>query len=141
MLEILLFIAVAVIGVQAIIIALLVDLVNKTRESKANQTKQSRSFMKALIKATTETQAELEDYKQAYNDCYAEYKALFRENKVLKNQLDEINRIHGEVVNNLMHCIKEGRIIKTKQFGKIIPYEFNKMSIEEVSKFFGTKIS
>ena len=141
MLEILLFVAIAVIGAQACIIALLVNLVNETRKSKSAQVKQSRSFIRALIKATSETQEELEDYKQAYNDCYAEYKALFRENKTLKNQLDEINRIHGEVVNNLMHCIKEGRIIKTKQFGKIIPYEFNKMSIEEVSKFFGTQIS
>ena len=141
MLEILLFIAVAVIGVQAIIIALLVDLVNKTRESKANQVKQSRNFMKALIKVATETQTELEDYKQAYNDCYAEYKAVFRERKLIIKQYEELSKVHGEVVNNLMHCIKEGRIIKTNQFGKIIPYEFNKMSIEEVSKFFGTKIS
>ena len=141
MLEILLFVAIAVIGVQACIITLLVNLVNETRESKSAQVKQSRRFIKALIKATTETQAELDDYKQAYNDCYAEYKVLFRENKLLKKQLDEINRIHGEVVNNLMTCIQEGRIIKTKQFGKVIPYEFGKMTIEEVSRFFGTKIS
>ena len=141
MLEILLFAAVAVIGVQACIITLLVDLVNKTRESKANQVKQSRIVMKGLIKLATETQEELEDYKQAYNECYAEYKAVFREKKLIKRQYEELSKVHGEVVNNLMHCIKEGRIIKTKQFGKIIPYEFNKMSIEEVSKFFGTQIS
>lgn len=140
MLEILLFVAIAVIGAQACIIALLVNLVNDTRKSKSAQVKQSRSFIRALIKAASETQAELEDYKQAYNDCYAEYKALFRENKTLKNQLEEINRIHGEVVSNLMTCIQEGRIIKTKRFGTVVPYELGRMTMDEVSRFFGTKI-
>jgi uncharacterized coiled-coil DUF342 family protein len=140
MLEILLFVAIAVIGAQACIIALLVNLVNDTRKSKSAQVKQSRSFIRALIKAASETQAELEDYKQAYNDCYAEYKALFRENKTLKNQLEEINRIHGEVVSNLMTCIQEGRIIKTKQFGTVVPYELGRTTMDEMSRFFGTKI-
>ena len=140
MLEILLFVAIAVIGAQACIIALLVNLVNDTRKSKSAQVKQSRSFIRALIKAASETQAELEDYKQAYNDCYAEYKALFRENKTLKNQLEEINRIHGEVVSNLMTCIQEGRIIKTKQIGTVVPYELGRMTMNEMSRFFGTKI-
>ena len=140
MLEILLFVAIAVIGAQACIIALLVNLVNDTRKSKSAQVKQSRSFIRALIKAASETQSELEDYKQAYNDCYAEYKVLFRENKTLKNQLEEINRIHGEVVSNLMTCIQEGRIIKTKQFGTVVPYELGRMTMDEMSRFFGTKI-
>ena len=140
MLEILLFIAIAVIGVQACIIVLLVNLVNKTREDKAKQGKELKGFIKGLVKTASETQQELEDYKQAYNDCYAEYKAVFRERKLINKQLEELSKVHGEVVNNLMHCIKEGRVIKAKQFGKIIPYEFSKMSMEEISRFFGTQI-
>ena len=56
MLEILLFVAIAVIGAQACIIALLVNLVNDTRKSKSAQVTQSRSFIRALIKAASETQ-------------------------------------------------------------------------------------
>ena len=49
MLEVLLFVAILVIGVQSLIIALLVGLVNKTRQEKNAQKKQARNFIKALI--------------------------------------------------------------------------------------------
>lgn len=142
MLEVLLFIAIAVIGAQACIIALLVKLVNKTREEKASQIKQSRSFMKGLIKTLTEIQSELEDYKEAYHACHKEYSVLFIQNKTISKQLDELNKVHGQIVNNLMLCIQEGRVIKSKYLDKIVPYRFDSMTIEEISQFFGNiKIS
>ena len=102
----LLLVALLVIGVQSLIIVLLVGLVNKTRKEKNAQKNQSRQFMRALIKITTEVQQELEEYKEAYHKCHKEFSILFRENKILNKQLNEINKIHGEVVNNLMICIK-----------------------------------
>ena len=141
MLEVLLFIAILVIGVQSLIIALLVGLVNKTRQEKNAQMKQARNFIKALIKTTTEAQRELEDYKEAYHECHKAYSGLFIKNKTIEKQLDELNKIHGNVVNNLMVCIKEGRIIKSKYMDKIIPYRFERMTMDEISQFFGAKIS
>lgn len=141
MLKMLLLVALLVIGVQSLIIALLVGLVNKTRKEKNAQKNQSRQFMKALIKITTEVQQELEEYKEAYHKCHKEFSVLFRENKILNEQLNQINKIHGEVVNNLMICIKEGRVIKSNYMGTLIPYKFENMTINEISQFFGTKAS
>ena len=138
---ILLLIALMIIGIQSLIIAMLVGLVNKTRKLNKTQKNETKVFLRSLIKTATEIQSELNDYKEAYYECYSEYKSLFRENKILLKQLDEINMRHGEVVNNLMVCIKEGRVIKSRYLDKIIPYRFENMTIEEISQFFGNKIS
>ena len=137
MLEVLLVLAVFVIGVQALAITLLVKLVNKEREVKKAQVKQSRQMIKALSKLVFEVENEKEDYKEAYNNCYAEYRALFKENKVLKQQLNRITKIHGNVVNNIMMHLKQGKIIKSKYMDNIIPYQFETMTMEEVEQFFG----
>lgn len=137
MLEVLLVLAVFVIGVQALAITLLVKLVNKEREVKKAQVKQSRQMIKALSKLVFEVENEKEDYKEAYNNCYAEYRALFKENKVLKQQLNRITKIHGDVVNNIMMYLKQGKIIKSKYMDNIIPYQFETMTMEEVEQFFG----
>ena len=137
MLEVLLVLAVFVIGVQALAITLLVKLVNKEREVKKAQVKQSRQMIKALSKLVFEVENEKEDYKEAYNNCYAEYRALFKENKVLKQQLNRITKIHGNVVNNIMMYLKQGKIIKSKYMDNIIPYQFETMTMEEVEQFFG----
>lgn len=137
MLEVLLVLAVFVIGVQALAITLLVKLVNKEREVKKAQVKQSRQMIKALSKLVFEIENEKEDYKEAYSNCYAEYRALFKENKVLKQQLDRITKIHGDVVNNIMMYLKQGKIIKSKYMDNIIPYQFETMTMEEVEQFFG----
>lgn len=137
MLEVLLVLAVFVIGVQALAITLLVKLVNKEREVKKAQVKQSRQMIKALSKLVFEVENEKEDYKEAYNNCYAEYRALFKENKVLKQQLNRITKIHGDVVNNIMMYLKQGKIIKSKYMDNIVPYQFETMTMEEVEQFFG----
>ena len=139
--EILLLIALMVICAQSLIIAMLVGIINKTRKVKRAQKNGTKVFIRSLIRTATELQNELSDYKEAYYECYAEYKALFKENRIISKQLDEINIRHGEVVNNLMICIKEGRIIKSRYLDKIIPYKFENMTIEEISQFFGNKIS
>lgn len=141
MLEVLLFVAILVIGVQSLIIALLVGLVNKTRQEKNAQKRQARNFIKALIKTTTEAQHELEEYKEAYHECHKAYSGLFIKNKTIEKQLDELNKVHGAVINNLMVCIKEGRVIKSKYMDKVIPYRFERMTMDEISQFFGAKIS
>lgn len=137
MLKVLLFVAILVIGVQSLIIALLVGLVNKTRQEKNTQKILARNFIKTLIKTTTEAQCGLEDYKEAYHECHKAYSGLFIKNKTIEKQLDELNKIHGNVVNNLMVCIKEGRIIKSKYMDKIIPYKFERMTMDEIELFFG----
>ena len=119
---------------------MLVGLVNKTRRANKAQARDTRRFIKSLIKTATELQRELEDYKSAYNACYSEYKALYRQNKIISYQLDEMNKIHGQIVNNLMTCIKEGRVIKSKYLDKIIPYRFENMTGEEIYQFFGKEI-
>ena len=139
--EILLLIALVIVGVQSMIIAMLVGLVNKTRRANKAQRNNSRGFVRSLIETATELQSELDNYKSAYNECYAEYKALYKQNKVISSQLEEMNRIHGQIVNNLMICIKEGRIIKSRYLDKVITYRFENMTGEEISQFFGDKIS
>ena len=138
MLEILLFVAIAVIVAQAIIIALLVDLVNKTREEKKKQGKELKGFIKALVKTTSESQTELKDYKDAYNACYKEYSVLFKENKILKERLNYTEQLHSHVVETLHTLLKEGRVIKTKHFDNMIPYEnFGRLSNEDRIELFG----
>ena len=136
MLEILLFVAITVIGVQAIIIANLVKLVEKTRKERSKQGKELRGVIKALIESTSNLQIDLEDYKDAYNDCHKEFSILFRENKLLKNKLSYIEDLHSHMVNNLHVLLKEGRIIKNKD--KVIPYNcFGELSGEERLELFG----
>lgn len=138
MLEILLFVAIAVIGAQAVVIALLVELVNKTREDKAKQGKELKGFIKALVKTSSETQAELQDYKDAYNACHKEFSILFKENKLLKDRLNYVEDLHSHMVNNLHVLLKEGRIIKSKYMGKVVPYgSFGELSGEDRYELFG----
>jgi hypothetical protein len=138
MLEILLFIAISIIGAQAIIIALLIKLVEKTREDKVKQGKELKGFIRALIKTASETQEELEDYKDAYNACHKEFSILFKENKILKDRLEYVENLHSHMVNNMHILLKEGRILKSRYSNRIIPYEsFNKLTAEDRYELFG----
>lgn len=138
MLEVLLFVAIVVIGAQAIIIANLVKLVEKTRSDKAKQAKELKGFIKGLVKTASETQTELDDYKDAYNACHKEFSILFKENKILKDRLEYIENLHSHMVNNMHILLKEGRILKSRYSNKIIPYEsFNKLTAEDRYELFG----
>lgn len=138
MLEILLFVAITVIGVQAVIIATLVKLVEKTRKERAKQGKELRGVIKALVETLSNAQTDLEDYKDAYNACHKEFSILFRENKLLRNRLDYVESLHSHMVNNLHVLLKEGRIIKNKISGKVIPYSnFGELSGEDRYELFG----
>lgn len=138
MLEVLLFVAIVVIGAQAIIIANLVKLVEKTRSDKAKQAKELKGFIKGLVKTASETQTELDDYKDAYNACHKEFSILFKENKILKDRLEYVENLHSHMVNNLHVLLKEGRIIKNKYMNSIVPYNsFGQLTNEERIELFG----
>lgn len=137
----LLLIAGIVIGIQSIAIVLLVSLVNKLREDKKQDKKEARTFIKSLIALVVELEADKNDYKVAYHECYGEYKTLFKQNRTLEKQLNKVTDMHGKVVNNLILHLKQGKIIKSKYMEHIIPYKFETMTLEEVTQFFGNKIS
>ena len=111
---------------------------NKTREDKAKQGRELRGIIKALVKASSEIQAELEDYKDAYNACHKEFSILFRENKLLKDRLEYVENLHSHMVNNLHVLLKQGRIIKNKYMDKVVPYaNFGQLSEEDRLELFG----
>lgn len=138
MLEVLLFVAITVIGVQAIIIAALVKLVEKTRKEKSKQKKELRGVIKALVEVASKNQIDLEDYKDAYYACHKEFSILFRENKLLKNKLEYVENLHSHMVNNLHVLLKEGRVIKNKYKDQVVPYNcFGELSGEDRLELFG----
>lgn len=139
MLETLLVIAIAIIGVQAVVIGLLVNLVNRTRESKEAQKKEAKQTIQGLVRMSVKINTELEDYKTAYNDCYAEYKTHFAVNKELRKRLEYVEELHSHMVNNMHILLKQGRVIKSKYMDNtIIPYKsFGNLSEEDRKELFG----
>ncbi|MGL4878012.1 hypothetical protein [Paraclostridium dentum] len=138
MLETLLLIAIAIIGTQAIVIALLVNLVNKTRENKESQKKEARKTIQGLIKLSTELENELDDYKEAYYKCYAEYKTQFAVNKEIRKQLEYVEELHSHMVNNMHTLLKQSRVIKSRYMDNVIPYKsFGNLSDADRKELFG----
>lgn len=137
MLKVLLVLCLFIIGGQALIISLLVNMINKERKIKRLEMKQVRIMIKTLSSLAVELNTEKENYEEAYKDCYTEYKTYFKENKLLKEQLNNITNIHGNVVNNLFEYLKQGKIIKTKYMDNVIPYRFETMTKNEIEQFFG----
>ena len=85
-----------------------------------------------------ELNRELEDYKEAYEKCYEEYKSLFRERVELKKRLKDIEDLHSHMVNTLHVLLKEGRIIKSRYLHSYVPYgNFGQLSNEDRLELFG----
>ena len=138
MLEVLLFAAIAVIGVQALIIKALVKEVKTTRKEVRKERVASKKFVEIVTKAASEYKREAQDYRDAYEECYREFTILFRENHTLKKRLSYIEDLHSHMVNNMHVLLKEGRVIKSKYMGQIIPYEsFGRLPDSDRQELFG----
>ena len=138
MLEVLLLIAISIIGVQALTIKVLTGHIKKLRRESRQERIASKKFIEVLIKSASEYKREAEDYREAYNECYAEYKALFRQSKEMKRHMEYIEDLHSHMVNNMHTLLKQGRVIKSKYMDKIIPYEsFSSLSADDRYELFG----
>lgn len=135
--ETIIAVLVAIIIVQSCAITVLIALVNKARESKHQQVSHARSTISALVKVVCDIERDLEMYKEGYNSCYAEYKALYVERKQIQKHIDYIEGMHDKVISNLMNLLRQGKIIKSRHNDIVFPYEFNRMTKEEIEQFFG----
>lgn len=138
MLQVLIFALIAVVGVQALIIK---GLAKELKDSKKNAREERiayKKLIKELTKIASNYKKDVEDYKDAYNACYAEYKTIFREKKAIKKHLDYVEELHSHMVNNMHTLLKEGRVIKSTYMDTIIPYKnFGQLSNEDRLELFG----
>ena len=112
--------------------------IKKLRRESRQERIASKKFIEVLIKSASEYKREAEDYREAYNECYAEYKALFRQSKEMKRHMEYIEDLHSHMVNNMHTLLKQGRVIKSKYMDKIIPYEsFSSLSADDRYELFG----
>ncbi len=138
MIQVILFAAIAVIGVQALVIKALVGQIKDIKKEVRRERIATKKFIAILVKSISEQKREAEDYRDAYEECYSEFKVLFKENKLLKEKLVYVEGLHSHVVETLHLLLKQGRIIKTKHFNSIIPYEsFGRLSEEDRIELFG----
>ena len=138
MLQVLIFALIAVVGVQALIIK---GLAKELKDSKKNAREERiayKKLIKELTKIASSYKKDVEDYKDAYNACYAEYKVIFREKKTIKKHLDYVEELHSHMVNNMHTLLKQGRVIKSKHMDTVIPYEsFSNLSADDRYELFG----
>lgn len=138
MLQVLIFALIAVVGVQALIIK---GLAKELKDSKKNAREERiayKKLIKELTKIASNYKKDVEDYKDAYNACYAEYKVIFREKKTIKKHLDYVEELHSHMVNNMHTLLKQGRVIKSKHMDIVIPYEsFSNLSADDRYELFG----
>ncbi len=138
MLQVLIFALIAVVGVQALIIK---GLAKELKDSKKNAREERiayKKLIKELTKIASNYKKDVEDYKDAYNACYAEYKTIFREKKTIKKHLDYVEELHSHMVNNMHTLLKQGRVIKSKHMDTVIPYEsFSNLSADDRYELFG----
>lgn len=138
MLQVLLLITVGVITVQALIIKTLVKALKDSKKKAREERVASKKLIKELIKIASCHKKDAEDYKDAYNACHSEYKALFRENKAIKKHLDYVEGLHSHMVNSMHTLLKQGRVIKSKYMDHFIPYEsFSSLSADDRYELFG----
>ena len=138
MLQVLIFALIAVVGVQALIIK---GLAKELKDSKKNAREERiayKKLIKELTKIASNYKKDVEDYKDAYSACYAEYKTIFREKKTTKKHLDYVEELHSHMVNNMHTLLKQGRVIKSKHMDTVIPYEsFSNLSADDRYELFG----
>lgn len=141
MLEVLLILATLVIGAQAIMIAILVDTIrNKTKVNKRDFRRFTRKIVRIVSDKDKELETlkeELEMYKAGYNECYSEYKAVYRERNIYKEEMEYYKELHSNVTNNISLMISQGRIIKDKTVYPRIMYRFDNMSEEDITTLYG----
>lgn len=138
MLEILLVAAIAVIGVQALVIRKLTNEVKSIKRQVRRERIASRKFIEIITKTASEYKREAEDYRDAYEECYREFAVLFRENRTIKKHLNYVENLHSHMVNNMHILLKEGRIIKSRCMDKIIPYaNFGELPDRDRLELFG----
>lgn len=138
MLQILLLIAVGVITVQALIIKTLIKALKDSKKKAREERVASKKLIKELIKIASRHKKDAEDYKDAYNACHSEYRALFRESKAIKKHLDYVEGLHSHMVNSMHTLLKQGRVIKSKYMDQLIPYEsFSSLSADDRYELFG----
>lgn len=138
MLQVLLFLAIVIIGVQAIAIALLVNVLKDIKGKVKKERLASKNFTRELINVATDYKREAEDYKEAYHACYSEYKELFGEIRAMKKHLDYVEKLHSHMVNNMHTLLKQKRVIKTEYMGNLIPYEsFSSLPDSDRIELFG----
>ena len=138
MLQVLLFAAIAVVGVQALIIKGLIKVLKDTKKEIRKERRATKNLIKELVNIASDYKKDVEDYKDAYNACYAEYKAIYRERKAIKKHLDYVEELHSHMVNNMHTLLKQGRVIKSKYMDTVIPYKsFGQLSNEDRLELFG----
>lgn len=135
---------IAIVLIQAVVIVTLVRIVNNTRHDKKQQGKECRKFVKSVIRSSIAYYELAEDYKDAYELCYAEYKAKFRAYRDLKREYqklearyDALEETHSMMCGNLFEMIREGRVIKSKYGNKVFTYDFPNITKAEITQLFG----
>ena len=138
MMEILVVLLLGVVAVQQLKIQMLKDRVEVMKDSAHTQGLAYKAYQELLAHKAIELNRELEDYKEAYEKCYEEYKSLFRERVELKKRLNDIENLHSHMVNTLHVLLKEGRIIKSRYLHSYVPYgNFGQLSNEDRLELFG----
>ena len=104
---VLIVVGLSIIIVQALVIYLLVELVNKERAVKRAERRQARNFIKALAKAYTEENVDKEDFEDAYNECYVEYVNVVKSRKELQIKYDELKDAYQVLCENVFDYINQ----------------------------------
>ena len=104
-----------------------------------------KRFIKKLVRTVSEKdkeiealKEELEMYRNGYNECYSEYKAVYREREIYKEEMEFYKELHSHIANNISLLISQGRIIKDKTIYPRIMYSFDNMSEEDITTLYGT---
>lgn len=135
------------VAVQAIFIALLTRKVVRTDIVRKEEKRVSDMMLKSVIKIAVEERAERTVYEEGYNACYSAYKTLFKESKQKDLRIQELresfymlNDTYNLVCSNVLELIRTGRVIKSKNFGKVTTVEFNELTKQDIIDLFGQQI-
>lgn len=132
--SVLIGLGVLVIGVQALVIYLLVQLVNKERAVRRAERRQARNFIKALSKAYTEESIDKVDFENAYNDCYAEYINEVKSHRELKIKYDELKDAYQTLCENIFEYIN-----KDAKANEAFSDDFKHLDTSKVIQLFNIK--
>ena len=138
MLKILVVLLLGVVAVQQLKIKMLEDKIDIIKDSAQKQGAAYEVYQKILAKGAIELNRELEDYKEAYKDCYEAYSTLFKEKKAILKKLHKTEQLHDHMVNHMHVLLKEGRVFRYKIGNRLIPYnKFAELTAEERYELFG----
>ena len=138
MMEILVVLLLGVVAVQQLKIQMLKDRVEVMKDSAHTQGLAYKAYQELLAHKAIELNRELEDYKEAYKDCYEAYSTLFKEKKAILKKLHKTEQLHDHMVNHMHVLLKEGRVFRYKIGNRLIPYnKFAELTAEERYELFG----